>query len=412
MRVTVVGGGIIGLTSAYYLSKEGYNVTVIDKGNLSTGCSFGNAGYICPSHFVPLASPGIITQGIKWMFDSKSPFYIKPRLDMGLMKWGLSFWKSSFKSTSDRNTDPLHQILQYSRLKMLELSEESEDAFDLKKDGCLMMYRKDETAQHEAEMAKHANELGIATTILDRKEIKEWEPTATNEVLGGVHYSADCHINPMKYMDFLVKSLTARGVKFVLDAKVIGFTKSGGKVLAVKTDKGDVSTDQLVVATGAWLPELTSDLGVSILLQAGKGYSITYDNAPQNIQRPTILVDDRVALTPFGNKLRVGGTMEIAGLDLSVNMERVEGIVAAVNTNFNLSVQTPNKGDVWSGLRPCSPDGLPYIGRTKQYTNLVLAGGHAMLGISLAAGTGQLVKDLVVGNTTAIDLTAFDVERF
>lgn len=412
MHVTIIGGGIIGLTAAYYLVNDGVEVTIIDKGNLIQGCSHGNAGYICPSHFVPLASPGIVAQGLKWMLNPKSPFYIKPRLDMGLVKWGWAFWKSSNKKASEKNTLPLHELLQYSRSEMLKLAQTNQNIFDLKSDGCLMMYRSENTAHHEEEGAKLATQYGVKTQILDKKELVKWEPNVSKSVLGAVYYEEDCHINPMKYMEFMSEYLIQKGVKFILDCNVVSIQKNGQFVKSISTAKGVFEVDQLLVATGAWLPQLTKDLGISLLLQAGKGYSVTYKNPQKKLTRPAILVDDRVALTPFGNDIRVGGTMEIVGNNEEINMNRVSGIIDAVNLNFDFGLKMPVREEVWAGLRPCSPDGLPYLGRVNQYQNLTLAGGHAMLGISLAAGTGALIKSMICNQPTSINASPFSVDRF
>ncbi len=412
MKVTIIGAGIIGLTSAFYLQQSGVEVEIIERGSGEEGCSFGNAGYVSPSHFIPLASPGIIEAGIKFMLDSKSPFFIKPSFDLGLMKWGINFWKSSNKAKSQENALHLHSLLQLSRKKMLELSAEFDNPFGLEEKGCMMMYRKEETAHHEEEMAHQANTLGIKTTSFDHKQLKEVEPLIKDNVLGAVLYDEDCHIDPSKYMQFMRQYLSGKGVKISTNEEVLSLRSKGSKVVSLTTNKGTKSIDQLLVATGAWLPSLTKDLGENILLQAGKGYSTTIERKDSNIKRPAILVDDRIALTPLGTKMRVGGTMEIAGINTNINMNRVEGIINAVNANFTLEVPMPSKNEVWYGLRPCSPDGLPYIGVAKKHSNLYFAGGHAMLGISLAAGTGYILSQMINQSKTTIDTRPFRMDRF
>lgn len=411
-KVVVAGGGIIGMCTAYYLKKEGHDVVVIERGDLKSGTSFGNAGYISPSHFIPLASPGIIAKGMKWMMSSTSPFYIKPRLNMDLIKWGLTFWKRSGQSTMERNIPHMNAILQLSRALTSEIKNDLGNNFRMEEKGCLMLYKSEHTEKHEIELAKEAAELNIETQIFNAKEVQQMEPDVELNVRGGILYPIDCHLHPGDLMATIKKYLDDNGVEFKLNTTITGFEKSAGVITKIITDKGDVTGDEYVLATGSWLPLVTKELGIEILLQAGKGYSMTFENIPKNIKYPAILVDDRVAMTPMGADLRMGGTMEISGLGSPTLMKRVNSIFSAAKSYYpNLPVEFPKPEKIWSGLRPLSPDGLPYIGRHSAYKNLVIAGGHAMLGISLAAATGKLIEEIIAHKKTSIDTSAFDVER-
>lgn len=411
-KVVVAGGGIIGMCTAYYLKKEGHDVVVIERGDLKSGTSFGNAGYISPSHFIPLASPGIIAKGMKWMMSSTSPFYIKPRLNMDLIKWGLTFWKRSGQSTMERNIPHMNAILQLSRALTSEIKNDLGNNFRMEEKGCLMLYKSEHTEKHEIELAKEAAELNIETQIFNAKEVQQMEPDVELNVRGGILYPIDCHLHPGDLMATIKKYLDDNGVEFKLNTTITGFEKSAGVITKIVTDKGDVTGDEYVLATGSWLPLVTKELGIEILLQAGKGYSMTFENIPKNIKYPAILVDDRVAMTPMGADLRMGGTMEISGLGSPTLMKRVNSIFSAAKSYYpNLPVEFPKPEKIWSGLRPLSPDGLPYIGRHSSYKNLVIAGGHAMLGISLAAATGKLIEEIISHKKTSIDTSAFDVER-
>lgn len=411
-KVIVAGGGVIGLCTAYYLNKSGHEVTVIDQGNLVEGTSFGNAGYICPSHFMPLASPGIIAQGLKWMLSSTSPFYIKPRLDIDLIKWGLTFWRRSNKSTMESNIPPLHAILQLSRRLTAEMSSDLGNPFHMQEKGCLMLYKSATTEKHEIELAHEAAAFNIETQVLSAKEIQDLEPDVQVDVRGGILYPMDAHLHPGELMKTLHQYLTDRGVVFQLSTTITGFEKQGRKVSKVLTDKGDFNGDEIVVATGSWLSSILKDLSIDILLQAGKGYSMTFEQVERNLRYPSILVDDRVAMTPMGGDLRMGGTMEISGIESKMLIKRVESIYKAAKNYFpDLPVSFPSTDKIWHGLRPLSPDGLPYLGRHSKYDNLVIAGGHAMLGISLAAGSGKLIDEIISGQSLSMDIKAFDVER-
>jgi D-amino-acid dehydrogenase len=412
MQITIIGSGVIGLTTAYYLQKEGHEVTIIDRGNGSNNCSFGNAGYISPSHFIPLASPGIVAQGLKWMLSSTSPFYIKPRLDASLLKWGWKFYKNVTDKKVQENAPHLNNILQLSRNLMIDLDKDLNHGFQLETKGCLMLYKSAETGHHEAELGKEAKKYNINAPVLSQKDIQAMEPEVEVDVLGGVYFPIDCHLHPVRMMETLLAQNKANGVKFLFDHEVEGFESSNGKVHAVITNKGKIDGDHLVIASGGWLELMANKLGISLLLQPGKGYSTTYKNRTKNLKHPAILVDDRVAMTPMGNELRVGGTMELSGINDKINMNRVRPIIQAANHYYkNLHLDIPTENQVWTGLRPCSPDGLPYIGNSPHHNNVTVAGGHAMLGISLAAATGHLVKQIIQKEKSEIPMEKFRVVR-
>lgn len=412
MHITIIGAGIIGLTSAYYLSKAGHEVTIIEKNDGVDNCSFGNAGYISPSHFIPLASPGIVAQGLKWMLSSTSPFYIKPRLDTSLVRWGLKFYAKANENTVAQNAPHLNNILQLSRNLMIDLDQELNHGFQLETKGCLMLYKTEKTGRHEAELAHEALKYGMEATVLSQAEVQAMESEVKVNVLGGVYFPIDCHLHPVKMMQTMKTVLSEMGVKILYQQEVRDFEFSNHSVVSVITNKEKVKTDHLVVAAGSWLEILSQKLGISLLLQPGKGYSVTYAERKNNLNHPSILVDDRVAMTPLGTELRVGGTMELGGINHEINMNRVRPIIHAANDYYpDLQLDIPKKEKVWSGLRPCSPDGLPYIGNSSIHQNVTVAGGHAMIGISLAAGTGLLVKQLVHKEKTEIPLDAFRLAR-
>lgn len=412
MKVAIIGGGIIGMCCAYYLNKCGIEVQIIEKTDGKNGCSFGNAGYISPSHYIPLASPGIISQGLKWMLSSTSPFYIKPRLDIDLIKWGLAFWKNCNEKKVNKVIPSLNQILHYSREKTIEISKEFDNSFDLELKGCYMMFRKQKTADHEMELCIKSKELGIETIVYTKEELCQLEPDLGITSLGAVYYPIDAHLNPIKWMNSMHNYLEKNGVKFYFNEEVSSFVKKDQKVKSLATKNSEINFDHLIIASGSWLPGTLKMLNLNILLQPGKGYSTTYENQFINLSKPAILVDDRVALTPLKTSLRVGGTMELSGINADLNTQRVEAIINAVNNNFtNLNLTMPPINKIWSGLRPVSPDGLPYIGKVRNYKNVTVAGGHAMIGISLAAGTGKIVSDLINNIDPDIDISSFDVNR-
>ena len=271
----------------------------------------------------------------------------------------------------------------------------------------------DKTLELPIKLCHEAKQYNIDARMLDIDELRKMEPNHEINALGAAYYPIDCHLNPIKTMQSIQKHCRDVGVKILYQTEVTGFVVKDGVVSKVKTNQGDIECDHLVVASGSWLPLTAKQLGLSLLLQPGKGYSVTYKNVENNINYPAILVDERVAMTPLGNDLRVGGTMELSGYNHHVNMNRVKPIVAAANNHYkDLQLQVPDIQNVWAGLRPCTPDGLPYIGSSPKHGNVTVAGGHAMIGISLAAGTGKIVADIVEKRKTAIDISAFGVDRF
>lgn len=412
-NVTIIGGGIIGLCSAYYLNKEGYDVTIIERGDITDGCSFGNMGFISPSHFVPLASPGIISEGLRYMLSSSSPFYVKPRLNFDFLQWGYHFYKNSNAATANRNAIPLHNILQLSRSLISDLKTDLGDSFDLEEKGCLMMCKQKETLEHEFLMAVDAEKLGLKIERLNAGQVQQLEPDVEVAVAGAVLFKDDCHFNPGKLMSALKSHLDHNGVRFQLGTTVTGFEKNNGKANAVITDKGKYSCSNVVIATGSWLPVVAKMLGIKMLLQPGKGYSYTYDHVQKNIRYPAIMVDGRCAITPWGHKLRIGGTMEFSGINNKILIKRMQGIYDSAKDFYpGLQIEFPRGDKIWNGLRPVTPDGLPYIGKSEKFDNVIFAGGHAMLGVSMGTGTGKIVTELIQRKDHSINISAFNPRRF
>ena len=413
MKVTIIGGGIIGLCSAYYLQKEGYDITVIERGDITDGCSFGNMGYMSPSHFIPLASPGIIAEGLKHMLSSSSPFYVKPRLNWDLMQWGYHFWKSSNAATVKKNAPHLNDLLQLSRHLINDMRTDIGDVFDMEEKGCLMMCRQQKTLDNEFHLADEAEKFGLKVDRLNAQQVQALEPDVELAVAGAVLFTDDCHFNPGKMMVALKKYLENKGVQFQLNTTVTGFEKANNNISAIITNNGKFDCEQIVLATGSWLPLVAKMMGIKLLLQPGKGYSYTYEHVEKNIKYPAILVDGRCAITPWGHQLRIGGTMELSGINNKILINRMQGIYdSAINFYPGLKIDFPPADKIWNGLRPVTPDGLPYIGKVSNLANVTIAGGHAMLGISEGTGTGKLISEIIKNVKTSIQTDAFKVNRF
>ncbi|GAA4460432.1 FAD-dependent oxidoreductase [Nibrella saemangeumensis] len=413
MHIAIIGGGIIGLCSAYYLQQAGFRVTVFDQNPITDGCSFGNAGMIVPSHIIPLAQPGMIAKGMQMLLRSTSPFYIKPRLSAELLRWGWLFYRHSTTEHVERSIPVLRDISLLSKRLYQELAATGKVDFGWQERGLLMLY-KTAAAEHDmAEEAEVANRAGVEAQLLTGQQVQDLEPETRVDVRGAVFFPGDAHINPGQLVRSLVAYLRQQGVTILEEQAVTGFETSAGRVTAVRTAQGDHAVDEIVVAGGAWSPVIARQLGLSLPLQGGKGYSFMLKNVTDNVRVPAIMLEARATATPIGTDLRFAGTLEVAGVDLSVNMNRVRGIVQSINQYYpDIQVDMPKPETVWRGLRPCSPDGLPYIGRLQGYNNVTLATGHGMMGISLGPATGKLIAETIAGQPPSMDLVAFRLERF
>ncbi len=410
--VLIVGGGIAGLSSAYYLRKTGWEVSVLDKGDFTDNCSYGNAGMIVPSHFTPMAAPGMISQGIRWMFNSRSPFYIKPSLSSSLISWGLKFVRHANEKHVDTSAPHLRDLNLYSSSLYDEL--DLGQAFGLEKKGILMLYKTAQTEEEEIHLAHRARELGLDVAVLTKTELGALEPDVELDVRGAVHYRCDGHLYPPALMESLRNRLTALGVQFFPNEAIADIVRSQGKITTVETESGKkFSADRYVLAPGAWLREVGKMAGLHVPLMPGKGYSFMTDAFQGKVKHPALLLEARVALTPMNGQVRIGGTMELASVNHQINRKRVEGIVRSVPQyypEFNLPL--PEEKTIWHGFRPCSPDGLPYLGNSTTLENLTVAGGLGMMGLSLGPAVGKTVADLVNGERPSTDIRLFDPERF
>jgi D-amino-acid dehydrogenase len=385
----------------------------LDKGEPGHGCSLHNAGFVCPSHFVPLAAPGIFSQALRWMLNPKSPLYIQPSLDFDLISWAWKFSRACNERVMWRAIPVLRDLLIDSLNLFDELARLDGQSFEWTKKGLLFLHYSEKGKRSCEHEVKLAHEAGVEARLLDRNQLQELQPHIEFRAHGGVYFPGDAHLVPSALTKSLTSHLERRGVQVLHDCEVTGFGTSGNRIARVKTNRGDLQADEFVLATGAWTPLLLRRLGVKMALQAGKGYSITIKDPAVKPAIPFILSERRVAVTPFSDSLRFAGTMEFSGMSLSINKQRVEAILDAIPLYFqNIEPPQASAAEIWSGLRPVTPDGLPYIGRLQRFPNLVIATGHAMLGIALAAVTGKLVSEIVVGKQPSHPLTLLDPGRY
>ena len=407
-RVLIVGGGVIGLSCAYFLAREGRKVVVLEReaadGN---NCSRENAGMIVPSHFTPLAAPGVVMQGLKWLLNPESPFYVRPRLSLDLARWGLAFMLHSNARHVAASVNLLRDLQLASRDLFGELAKEFD--FGLQKRGLLMLCETCKLLEEEAELAERGRELGLRVEVCDPERLQELDPAVEMRVRGGIWYEQDCHLEPGRFLEGLKAGAEKRGAQFRYQCEV---DEIGDGTVRLQSGE-ELSGSHIVVAGGAWTPALARSFKLRVPMQGGKGYSMTLPRPGALPNLCSLLGEARVAITPMGEALRVAGTMEICGNDLSVKERRVQGIIKAACRVFPGLTPGEFAGvKRWVGLRPCSPDGLPYLGPVPGRERVIVASGHAMLGLSLGPVTGKLVTEIVTGARPLIPLDQLVVGRF
>lgn len=410
-KVVIIGGGIIGLSTAYYLRKEGYQVTVVDKSNFTKGASYVNAGYITPSHIVSLAAPGMITKGLKWMLNPASPFYVKPRFEFDFLRWGLAFKRSASHEKVERSMKIIKAINIFSRELYQEMKDSGDFKFHYDHNGLLMAYQSEKAGEEEWKVGQKGIELGLKVENLSNEEVQKMQPNANLDVKGAVFYHSDGHMTPHEFMKDMLSYLMKNGVEVLANEEVKDLEFSNKTISKVITDQREILADEFVLATGSWSPLLSKKLGLKLLVQAGKGYRINISRET-GITLPTILIEAKVAVTPMNGFTRLAGTMEIGGINHNIDPIRVNAIANAGARYFKgLKVTEQEKADAQCGLRPVSPDGLPFIGKSTICNNLTIATGHAMMGWSMGPATGKLVTEIISDSKTSLDLNPYKVDR-
>lgn len=411
-NVLIIGGGIVGLSTAYFLNKKDFAVTVIDKGDITSGASFVNAGYITPSHIIPLASPGMIAKGIKMMFNSASPFYMKPRLDADFLKWSWYFHKSSTPAKVEKAIPLIKDINLISRELFTDIKNSGDlGDFQLERKGLLMLYKTEASYLHEKQVAERVAFEGLEVSDLNKEELQQLEPNVNIDAEGAIHYECDGHTTPTEIMPKLVAYLKQQGVTIRTNEEVLDIKSSGNSIREVVTDKGSYKPEEVVLAAGSWSGELANKLQLKLPLQGGKGYRINMERET-GITIPAILMESKIAVTPMNGFTRFAGTMEFSGNNDIIRKERVLAIANGAQAFYpDIKINDTEIKNVKTGLRPVSPDGLPYIGKSSNIINLTIATGHAMMGWSLGPATGKLVSELLTDNKTSMNIAAFSPNR-
>jgi D-amino-acid dehydrogenase len=411
-RVVIVGGGVIGASCAYFLSKDGWRVTIVDKGGFGQGCSHANCGYVSPSHVLPLASPGAIGPALKSMLKPDSPFRIKPRIDLALWNWLVQFARRCNAADMMESARGIEALLRSSRTLYDDVIKSEHMACEWETRGILFVIQTAKAMAHYDETNRMLTEkFDMPARRYDGDALVELEPALKPGLAGAFHYEWDAHLRPDKLMSEWERILRSRGVTIVENSEATELVEAGGAVRGLRTAHGEIPADRVVIATGAWTPRFAKQLGCRIPIQPGKGYSITMSRPARCPVIPMIFEEHRVAVTPMATGYRLGSTMEFAGYDSTLNRCRLDYLRRGASHYLYEPV-----GEVvheeWFGWRPMTYDSRPIIDFSPRFVNVLIAAGHNMLGLSMGMGTGKLVAEMLGGKTPHLDVGPYRAARF
>jgi D-amino-acid dehydrogenase len=410
--ILIIGAGVIGLSSALALLKAGRGVRVIDSGRVGRGSSHGNCGTITPSHATPLAAPGMILKGLKWMLQPDAPFYVKPRLDPAMMHWLLRFAARCNARDYRAGARPKAALLSASR-DMLErtIRDEALDC-EFQTTGLTYVYRDAREFDTALTLIDDLREFEIRAEVLDPQRLEHEEPALLPGLEGGIHFPDDAALRPDRLVAELARRVRECGGVIEEELAVEGFVRRpDGGIGAVRTAQGERAAQEFVLACGAWSPRVLKPLGLNLPIQPGKGYSITYPRPALVPNRPLVLRERSVCVTAWGSGFRLGSTMEFSGYDSHLNPLRLAALERAAGEYLHEPVGARTQ-EHWYGWRPMTWDDLPILGRPARIANLMLATGHGMLGVSMSAASAQLVAAMICGGECVVAPAPYSPGRF
>jgi D-amino-acid dehydrogenase len=410
VRVAVVGGGVIGLACAVELRKRGAEVVLVERTTLGAGASSGNAGWIVPVFATPLPAPGVVATSIRWMLRPDSPLFIRPRLDVTLLRWLWSFWRNSNRREFERGLAALSAFSAHA-LADFDALEADGVEMEMAERGVLFLFTEPASADHVRHEIELMEPYGYASPeMLDHAAVAELEPAVAAGVVGGLFVPKERHLRPETLLRGLGQRARELGIEVRTQAPVLEITRQGDRVSSIRTSSESIDADEVVICAGAWSPRLLEPLGLNVPIQAGRGYGVTIDQPGTSLRHPTYLVERRIACTPLAGTLRLAGTMEFAGLDAPPEPRRFASIRRGAD-QYLRGWRGASEAE-WCGPRPVTPDGLPMIGRFGSYRNLSIASGHAMLGVTHAPSTAIAIADLLCNGQSRYDISAFAPGRF
>jgi len=412
-HIIIVGGGVVGAACAYYLSQAGRRVTIIDRGKFGRACSHGNCGFICPSHVLPLCRPGVIAKTLMTLFNPYAPFRIKPRFDPSLWRWLLQFARRCNRTDMIRGGEARHALLQSSASLYRQLIEDGQlQDCEFETRGLLFVFKTqremDQFAQLESLVSE---EFGVGAVFYDDRRLVAMEPAIKPGMAGAFYYEEDAHLRPDRLMAAWRDRLVQLGVTIFEECELRGFVNDKGRALAVVTSTGTMPADAFIVATGAWSPQWNRALGCRLPVQPGKGISITMPRTTCCPKYPMLLAECCVGVTPFASGYRLGSTMEFTGFDEQINRHRL-GLLSRGAKQYLVEPNCQPIEEEWFGFRPMSCDGVPIIDRSPAMSNVLIATGHSMLGVSMSPATGKLVAEMLTGVSPHVDVSAYRLSRF
>jgi D-amino-acid dehydrogenase len=409
--IVVIGGGIIGVCAAYYLAAEGRSVTLLEKQDICAGASYGNAGLIVPSHAIPMPAPGVLSAGLRWLLDPESPFYIRPRLDFALFNWLRQFRAHCREGPMLRGIPTLLSLGVAGMPLFQELVARNTIDCGFDRKGWLLLFKSSSALEKASREAELLGRFGVRSRLLDAAGVRGMEENLSPALVGGIYFPEEAHLVPDRFTRGLAACAAKMGAVLKTGTEVLGFETSGQRISRIVTTRGECRPDHVILAAGAWSPSVSGQLPIRMPVQAAKGYSINIKTPAGGPRVPLYLTERKVAVTPMGDVLRFSGTLELSGLDLAVDRRRVAAIARAAG-EYMSGCYDMQPLEIWRGLRPVTPDGLPIIGRSEAVENLVIATGHGMMGVTFGPITGRLVSDLVTGREPELDIAPFRPERF
>jgi D-amino-acid dehydrogenase len=411
-RVVVVGGGVVGAACAYYLAKAGRKVTIVDRAGFGDGCSHANCGFVSPSHVLPLTAPGMVWGALKSLFERNSPLKVRAGTVLRNPRWFLAFARRCHERQMLAAGAGIRALLASSRALYDELIAKERLDCGWTTKGLLFVFRSKAGLDHHGEVAHLLRErFDTHARRIEPDELAAMEPSLRPGLAGAWLYERDAHLRPDRLMSELGRVLIGLGVEIRDNCEVKGLIPwDSWMPFGVRTATGDIEARNVVFATGAWTPLLTRELGCRVPIQPGKGYSITFARPAICPSYPMMFEEDRVAITPFQDGIRIGSTMEFAGYDTTLNRGRL-GLLTTRASAYLREMPSGAPQEEWWGWRPMTPDSLPIIGRTATY-NVLVAAGHNMLGVSMAPATGKLVAELVTGATPHVDPAPYAPDRW
>lgn len=411
-HVTIIGGGVIGLSTAWELHQRGAEVTVLDSRAPGTAASAVNAGWVSPSLAGPVPMPGLVQTSLKWMLNPESPLYIKPRLDPGFLSWLYRFWRSCQPAKYEAGLEAT-AVLGQRTMETMDSWVEQGIEFEMHKNGLLFAFRDLKAMEDELRAFDTVTPYGYEQpTPVYGDDLRQLEPVLGEEVLGGYKVKEERTVHPVSLVQGLIAKLQEVGVTIKAGSPVVDIDVSQGRVVAVRTPGERIRTDSVLLAAGAWSRHIGSMAGAKIPIEAGKGYGLDFRPAPVEPHSSIYLHEDRVAVSPFNAGLRLSGTMELSGISERFTERRINAIRKAGKRLLNGWPQDSEPAHVWTGMRPMAPDGLPVLGMVPGFSNFAVASGHAMLGVTLAAVTGVQMAELMLTGTPSDILKPFSPDRF